>query len=156
MESQHRHRLRVKINLRPQYAAHTHRGPHWYKRPAHTRPRLAVHTNNNATLWSILIDISTGATTGPAKLVSANVTGDDDFTADGKGNIFIASDGALRSLEKGSSVAGTIANVDGTSAVHFGRKEGDGDVLYVSSTGGIECYIGGDCPSSGGLYIISM
>lgn len=117
---------------------------------------LLYTQTNNATLWSIPIDISTGAATGPTKVVSANVTGDDDFTADGKGNLFIASDGGLRSLGKGSSVAGTIATVDGASAVHFGRGEGDGDVLYVSSTGGIECYIGGDCPSAGGLYMVSM
>ncbi|KAG9606254.1 polyketide synthase, partial [Aureobasidium melanogenum] len=123
----------------------------------HVSGQELVYTQtNNATIWSMPIDTTTGASIGPAKVIASQVTGGDDFTIDNIGDLIIASDAALREVHQGASSVVTIANVDGASSVKFGRTQGDRDMAYISSTGGIECYIGGSCPSAGGLYVVNL
>ncbi|MCJ1376643.1 hypothetical protein MMC20_007886 [Loxospora ochrophaea] len=100
-----------------------------------------------------------GSATGPAEVVAANITSPDDFILDTRGDVFVALDGAneLAFLKRsgGKSLFASDVILDGSlnstvlagpTACVFSR---DGQILYVSSSGGEGEYVTGNFTVAG-------
>ena len=129
------------------------------------RDKDLYFTNTN-TASVVRIPISSGGrAAGGASIVVSNATGADDFIFNEKGVGFHAL-GTSNELGKLSFNASRIeilvgspsdfSTLAGPTACQFGRGSGDEKSLYISSTGGIEGYIGGKFTVGGRISRVSV
>ncbi|CZR67663.1 uncharacterized protein PAC_17562 [Phialocephala subalpina] len=111
---------------------------------------------------------SDGASIGTAEILASDII-IDDFCFDKKGNAWVTthSDNTVAVIKpKGgvwaageNQVVTAIGKVDemtvaGGTACHFGRGEGSGHVLYLTTTGGLSAPVGGDKVEGGKVVAI--
>ncbi|KAF8853293.1 hypothetical protein BDZ45DRAFT_598786 [Acephala macrosclerotiorum] len=123
---------------------------------------------NKKTFNRIKIDAD-GSPTGKAEILESDIT-IDDFCFDKKGNAWVTTHGdntvavikphsGIWESGKENLVVTAIGRVDeltvaGGTACHFGRGEGDKDVLYLTTTGGLSAPVGGDKVEGGKVVAI--
>lgn len=119
-------------------------------------------TNTNQAILAHIPINRDGTPSGPAAVVAAGIETADDFALDRWGTAFIAQNGIDRLGRVKDGVylqlaGGSVGSeLQGPTAVKFGRAKGEGKKVYISTNGGIPQYGTGNITVAGTISSVDV